>query len=161
MTDADTRGFEAFFDDEHDRLFRALCLITGDRHEAEEVMQDAFLSVWERWDQVRSMEDPTGYLYRTAMNGFRRRYRRATLALRKTVGVGPRQPDFEAIEARDAIVRALAELTPRQRACIVLTDLLDYNSEEAGSMLGVKPSTVRVLTSRARAAMKRNLGAMA
>ena len=46
------RRFEVFFGSEHARLFGALCLVTGDRHEAEEIMQDAFLRLWERWDQV-------------------------------------------------------------------------------------------------------------
>ena len=65
-------------------LYAHLCLITGNRAEAKELSQDAFLKVWERWDRVAGMEKPIGYLYRTAMNLFRKRYRRAVLALRKT-----------------------------------------------------------------------------
>jgi DNA-directed RNA polymerase specialized sigma24 family protein len=42
------RRFEEFFGAEHARLFGALCFVTGDRHEAEEIMQDAFLRMWER-----------------------------------------------------------------------------------------------------------------
>ena len=38
------RTFDEFFEDERDRLFRALCLITGSRHEAEEIAQDAFIA---------------------------------------------------------------------------------------------------------------------
>ena len=45
----DRRSFEDFFEQTHQRLFGGLCLITGNRHEAEEVMQDAYLKVWERW----------------------------------------------------------------------------------------------------------------
>ena len=44
----ESRSFEELFDSEHARLFGALCLVTGDRHEAEEIMQDAFLRLWER-----------------------------------------------------------------------------------------------------------------
>jgi RNA polymerase sigma-70 factor, ECF subfamily len=40
----------------------------GNRAEAEELAQDAFLKVWERWDRVADIEEPVGYLYRTAMN---------------------------------------------------------------------------------------------
>ena len=57
-------------------------------------MQDAFLKVWERWDRVGRMDDPVGYLYRTAMNLFRKRYRRAMLAVRRTVGLTPANDDF-------------------------------------------------------------------
>ena len=58
-------------------------------------MQDAFLTVWERWDRVGGMDDPVGYLYRTAMNLFRKRYRRAMLSVRRTVGLAhlPRRTD--------------------------------------------------------------------
>ena len=45
-------NFEEFFAAEHDRLYRALCLATRNRHEAEEIMQDAFLALWARWDRI-------------------------------------------------------------------------------------------------------------
>ena len=64
-------GFETFFEDTHQRLFGGLCLVTGNRHEAEEVMQDAYLKLWEHWGRVSLMEDPTGFLLRTAMNSVR------------------------------------------------------------------------------------------
>jgi DNA-directed RNA polymerase specialized sigma24 family protein len=60
-------AFEDFFEAERRRLYRALCLITGDPGEAEEVAQDAFLHLWERWDRVRDMDHRCGFLYRTAM----------------------------------------------------------------------------------------------
>ncbi|MGA9159688.1 MAG: sigma factor [Actinomycetota bacterium] len=75
--------FEEFFELEHARLFGALAIMTGDRSEAEEVMQDAFLKVWERWERVSAMDEPVGFLYRTAMNLYRKRLRRAAVATRK------------------------------------------------------------------------------
>src|SRR4029450_2834886 len=69
-------SFEAFFEAEHERLLRALYLVTGNAQEAEELMRDAFVAVWERWDRVSGMDEPTGYLFRTAMNRFRSRLRR-------------------------------------------------------------------------------------
>jgi len=56
-------SFETFFEQTHQRLFGGLCLVTGNRHEAEEIMQDAYLKVWERWESgVSGMDDPTGFL---------------------------------------------------------------------------------------------------
>jgi RNA polymerase sigma-70 factor (ECF subfamily) len=55
------RRFEDFFGSEHARLFGAISMVTGDRHEAEEIMQDAFLRLWERWDRVRELDDPSSY----------------------------------------------------------------------------------------------------
>ncbi len=68
-----SNSFEDFFEIEHDRLLGALYLVTGNKHDAEELMQEAFVRVWERWDLVQAFANPTGYLYRTAMNAFRMR----------------------------------------------------------------------------------------
>ena len=147
-------SFEGFFEAQHERLFRALWLVTRDRHEAEEIAQDAFLRIWERWPRVAGMDDPAGYLYRAAMNLHRSRMRRVRLGLRRVIGTAPGIDGMEEVESRDAVVRALAPLTPRQRAALVLVDLLDLTSEQAAAALGVRPSTVRVLLARARAALR-------
>ncbi len=153
-TDISSGSFEEFFGAEHARLLRALFLVTGNEHEAEEIAQDAFLRLWERWDRVGRVDDPTGYLYRTAMNAFRSRYRRAVLAARRAVRLAPTGDAFEAADERDAVARALGTLAPRQRAALVLTEMLGYGSEEAGRILGVKAVTARVLASQARSAMR-------
>jgi len=151
-------GFEDLVEADSPGLFGALCLIARDRFEAEDVMQEAFLKVWERWDRVRVMEDPTGYLYRTALNLYRQRLRRASLALRRAIRLAPSRDELADVESRDAVVRALEELTPRQRISVVLVDLLDHSSEEAARVMGIKPATVRVLVSQGRAVLKRNAG---
>jgi RNA polymerase sigma-70 factor (ECF subfamily) len=151
-------SFEDFVNAEHVRLFRALYLVTGSRYEAEEVMQDAFLSLWERWDRVGTLDDPTGYLFRTAMNVFRKRIRRALLMARRSVALVPRVDPYETVESRQVIFAALKTLRPIERAAIVLVSLEGYSSEEAAIMLGTTAGTVRVLTSRARAAMRRAVG---
>jgi len=142
--------FEAFFRREHRRLFGALVLVTGDREEAFELLQDAFLSLWRRWDRTPPIEDPTAYLFRTAMNGFRMRRRRAAVAARRFLRPRDASDPLGAVDARDAVDRGLARATPRQRAALVLTALMGYPSEEAGRILGVRPATVRVLAKSAR-----------
>jgi RNA polymerase sigma factor (sigma-70 family) len=94
------RAFEQFFEENRRRLFGALCAITGSREEAEEILQDAFLRLWERWDRVSTVEDPVGFLFRTAINVFRNRLRRARVAVRKTLTPGPRTDDLAAVESR-------------------------------------------------------------
>ena len=108
--------FEEFFDAERPRLFRALVLVTHDSLEAEELMQDAFVRVWERWDRVGTMDDPIGYLLRTAMNLHRSRLRRAVTATKRAVTTSAGPDPFDEVAARDEAVRSFAMLTPRQRA---------------------------------------------
>ena len=69
--------FDTFFVEEHERLFKAFYFVTGNRQDAEELMQDAFLKLWERWGEIDRIDDPTAYLFRVALNGFRMRRRRA------------------------------------------------------------------------------------
>src|SRR6476661_4222801 len=81
------RTFEEFFRGEYDRLFRALCLVTGSRQEAEEIMQD-----------------PRGFLYRVAMNAFRNRYRSVARALKRGVTMMRADDAFVAVEDRDVVI---------------------------------------------------------
>ena len=148
--------FEDLFADEHERLFRALYLIVGNSHEAEELMQDAFVRVLERWDRI---DNPVGYLYRSAFNSTHSRFRRLTVAAKRTLTPGQPEDPFAAADLRDQIVRALRELPERQRAALVLLDFLDYRSEEAAKVLRVAAATVRSLASHARATLKLSMEA--
>jgi RNA polymerase sigma-70 factor (ECF subfamily) len=151
-------SFEEFYRAKYRRLFTALCLVTGDRHEAEEVAQEAFVRVFERWDHVGLLDDPTGYVFRVSMNVFRGRYRRASLGLRRALSLAPAATDnLAGVETHDAVVRLLLALEPKQRAAVLLTAILDYSTEEAGRMLGLRASSVRSLTTRARARMKQEV----
>jgi RNA polymerase sigma-70 factor (ECF subfamily) len=147
-------AFEEFFETERERLFRALLLVTHDSPEAEDLMQEAFLRVWERWDRVGTLDDPVGYLFKTAMNLHRSAIRRAVAAAKRSLRAPGEHDPFERVIDRDEAVRSLAALTPRQRAAVVVTELLGYSSEEAGTILGIRPGTVRTLTAQARAALQ-------
>jgi RNA polymerase sigma-70 factor (ECF subfamily) len=151
--------FDEFFEDEHERLFKALYFVTGDRQDAEELMQDAFMKLWERWDQIDRISDPTGYLFRVALNGFRMRRRRAATAVRKLAPVTEERDLFAEAEMRADVRRLLLGLTVRQRAALLLVDLLGYPSEQAARILRVRPSTVRALATQGRRALRAKEGA--
>ena len=75
------------------------------------------------------------------------------------VRVGPGQQGIQRLVPLgagplDELVRLLRELNPQQGAAVLLTSILDYSAQEAGRMLGIGPSSVRSLTTRARARMK-------
>jgi RNA polymerase sigma-70 factor (ECF subfamily) len=107
---AEMASFEVFVTASQTRLFGSLCLMTGSRHEAEEIAQEAYVRVLERWDQVQGLDDPTGYLFVTALNVFRKRMRRAGIALRRSTGMAPSQDAFGAVEDRAVALGALAKL---------------------------------------------------
>ena len=151
--------FDEFFEDEHEHLFKALYFVTGNRQDAEELMQDAFMKLWERWDQIERMSDPTGYLFRVALNGFRMRRRRAATALRRLAPVAEERDLFAEAETRADVRRLLLGLTVRQRAALLLVDLLGYSSEQAARILRVRPSTVRALATQGRRALRAKEGA--
>jgi RNA polymerase sigma-70 factor, ECF subfamily len=147
-------AFEDFYAANEARVYRALYVVVGDRHEAEDLLQAAFIKVWERWDRVATLDDPVGYLFRTAFNTQRSAARRALRAARRLVH-RPRDEaesgdPAEIAEVRDEAQRLLDVLTVRQRQALVLTALFDFDSTEASRIMGIRPATVRVLVSQAR-----------
>jgi RNA polymerase sigma factor (sigma-70 family) len=146
--------FEVFYEEERERLFKALYFVTGNRHDAEELTQDAFLKLWERWDQIDRIDDPTAYLFRVALNAFRLRRRRASMAIRKRIPIAEPPDAYEEAEMRVDVRQLLLGLTPRQRAALLLVDLLGYSSEQAARILRVRPSTVRSLATQGRRALR-------
>ena len=151
--------FDEFVEDEHERLYKALYFVTGNREDAEDISQEAFLKLWERWDQIERIDDPTGYLFRVALNGFRLRRRRAAMALRRLAPVRAERDEFAEAEMRADVRALLLGLSPRQRAALLLVDLLGYPSEQAARILRVRPSTVRNLASQGRRALRATEGA--
>lgn len=133
-------AFEEFFDAERVRLFKALFAITASRQEAEDISQEAFLRLWERWDDIAAMDEPVGYLHRTAVNVFRDRRRRFVLGMKRAIRLSPAPDAYETVEARSVAAAVLGTLTPRQRTAVVLTEGLGDSSEEAGAILGIKGS---------------------
>jgi RNA polymerase sigma factor (sigma-70 family) len=149
--------FTAFFADEHAKVFKALYFVTGNRADAAELMQDAFLKLWERWDSIDRIEDPTAYLFRVALNGSRMRARAARRAAKRLVAIDTAVDPFDEVNMREDVHRMLLGLAPRQRAALVLLDLYGYGSEEAARIMGIRPSTVRALATQGRAVL-RNAG---
>jgi RNA polymerase sigma factor (sigma-70 family) len=147
-------GFEPFYLAHRVRLFRALVTVTRDAHAAEEVAQEAFVRVWERWKRVQHLEDPVGYLYRTALNGWFQVHRRAARAARRAMAPGRVVDPLESVEERDELARRLLELPARQRTALVLTEYVGLESAEAAQVLGIRPGTVRRLASKARATLR-------
>jgi RNA polymerase sigma factor (sigma-70 family) len=148
------RDFREFFEDEHRRLLKTLYFVTGDRQEAADLMQEAFLKLWERWDRIETIDDPRAYLFRSALNGSRMRTRAARRAALRSLPFRTAHDPFEDVDLREDVRRMLNRLAPRQRAALVLLDLYGYGSQDAGKILGVRASTVRALATQGRAVLR-------
>jgi RNA polymerase sigma factor (sigma-70 family) len=148
-------GFEDFFRSTYPRLAQAGLLLTGDRAEAEDLAQEAMARAFERWDRVRKMESPEGYVYRTTLNLHRKRVRRAAVLDRLRLWEQPRGMDpADEVEPRDQVLRILGSLSREQREALVLTGWLGLSAEEAGRVLGIDAASVRGRVHRARAAVR-------
>jgi RNA polymerase sigma-70 factor, ECF subfamily len=109
---ASPHSFEELYLERYGELCSSLWLVTRNRFEAEEIAQEAFLRLLERWDAVGRLDDPAGYLYRTAVNVWRSRGRRTALALCKLVHAVPVPVDEMVVaESRLDVIRVLGTLT--------------------------------------------------
>lgn len=153
-----TLDFESFFRAEYRRLCQALVMLVGDAFEAEEIAQETMTRVLERWDRVSTMDSPTGYAYRTALNLQRKRIRRlAVRAKRRFASIPTGDVAADAGERHD-VRRALTSLPDAQREALVLVDWLDMDHDEAARTLGISAGNLRVRLHRARSALRDALG---
>lgn len=149
-------SFGELFEEHYMRLRGALTIACRDPLVAEELSQEAFARVWERWDRVSALGDPVGYLYRVGMNLARDQYRVGRRVLRRD-GKGndatessPPGGGLDGIETMTALEQAVLRLPARQRAALVVTVFLGYDSTSAARILNIRPGTVRRLASLAR-----------
>ena len=149
--------FEEFFQAEHVRLARALYLLTGSAIEADELTQEAMVRVFERWDRVRRMDSPQGYLFRTALNLHRSRLRRLATRARHIFTATPSADPAEVVQSRDSLDPGARVAADGQREAVVLVEWLGLGHEEAAAALGIKQGSVRARLSRAKADLRRML----
>jgi RNA polymerase sigma-70 factor (ECF subfamily) len=150
--------FEELYTSTFGRLVGQLFLVTGDLHEAEEVVQEAFTRAAGRWHRLRDYDVPELWVRRVAINlatdGRRRRRRLAVLAqldAEAAAVVPPISVDGLAVAA------ALATLPRRQRQVVVLHYLLDLPVGEVARQLSMPVGTVKSRLARARSALAEQL----
>ena len=117
-----------------------------------EAAADAAVWAWEHRNRLVTMKNPAGYLYRVGQSASRRHRRRATFELPEiaddadSLVIDPRLPD------------ALAALTTRQRAAVLLVHAHGYGLTETAAVLGISVSSVRNHLNRGVARLRELLG---
>jgi RNA polymerase sigma-70 factor (ECF subfamily) len=156
---ASDRDFEALFFEHYPRLVRTLLRLVGKSGQAEELAADAFCRLHQHRSQHRSEENLAGWLYRTAMNlgldalrANSRRSRREEQSQRQPKDEPPGNPLYELLaeEQRDRVRTVLARLKPIQGQ-VLLMGSSGFACKEIAALLGVKPDSLYVLISRAKA----------
>jgi RNA polymerase sigma-70 factor (sigma-E family) len=150
--DADHADLERFLADHGERLLRIAIALTGSRADGEDLLQAALERLVPRWRSITA-EAAGSYLRRTIYNlaadGWRRRgaWRRAFPLLRAQ-DTAPRADAMAEVDLRDALVRLLGQLPPRQRAVIVLRYWEQLSEAETAALLGCSAGTVKSAASR-------------
>jgi RNA polymerase sigma-70 factor (ECF subfamily) len=141
-----------FYEAAYPRLVGALTLASGSRADAEELVQEAFARLIPRWERIRDYDDPEAWVRTVAFRLSASRWRRAGVAARSLVRLGPPAPVAEPGTARLDAERVLAALPPRHREVLVLHHALGLPVEQVAAELGVPVGTVKSRLSRARVA---------
>ena len=132
-------SFDAWYDREHDRMIATLLLTTGDLELAVEGVDEACSRALERWPRVSTMDSPSGWAYRVAMNYARRIARRRTTEARLFRKLVP-QPDLPAPAGE--IWDLVASLPQRQRQVVMLRYVAELRELEIAAVLGISRGTV-------------------
>jgi RNA polymerase sigma-70 factor (ECF subfamily) len=145
-----------------DRLWAVALRTLGDREEAADALQDAFVSAFRSAHTFRGQSAVTTWLHRITVNACLDRIRRA--ATRRTAPVAEQQSldalmephesaaaPAERAELHREVVAALATLPVEQRAALVLVDMQGYSVAEAAAILDVPTGTIKSRCARGRA----------
>jgi RNA polymerase sigma-70 factor (ECF subfamily) len=159
---ADQESFEDFYLGTRLRLLRQLSLMTGDREQAEDALQEAYVRAWLRWVKVAALESPEGWVrtvaWRIAVSQHRHHVTGSAKVrrfFRRDEVVADPTPN------RDSsldLATAMARLRPEHRRALVLFEVCGLSLAQVAAETGVPEGTVKSRLSRARAALGQLLG---
>lgn len=138
-------------------LVRYLIVCGCPPHEADDIAQDSFLAVRERWEHVRSLDQPKAYLFKVAVRRFWRvrKQQRPHLFITQDPGehlmAFPDPADaFSTAEDRADLMAMIRQLPPRQRQVLWLRTAADFSETETAAILSLSVGTVKSQLHEAR-----------
>ncbi len=146
-------------------LVRYATVVTWDPHLAEDITQEVLVRAQARWSRIEQLDAPEQYVKRMVLNEFlswqrRRAARTVSLPGDSLNLLASQAPDHAvAWDERDAALRAIALLPPKQRAVIALRFYEDLSDHQIAALLGCSAGTVRSHLSRALASLRGALSA--
>jgi RNA polymerase sigma-70 factor (sigma-E family) len=130
--------------------------VAGDWAVAEELAQEAFVRLWRRWRWIRDPDAASAYLHRTVVNLGNSAIRRRVLE-RRVAALHGGQGVEAGPEADMEVRQAIAALSPRKRACVVLRYLAGMTEAQTAQTLGITPGTVKSQTHKALRQLRQQL----
>jgi RNA polymerase sigma-70 factor (ECF subfamily) len=152
-------SFEAFFQARHRSVFAYLWRMTGEEEAANDLCQETFLRAWRQFERIRFYDRPEAWLLRVATNLALNHLRRrkgpvgGALPLDENIDPAMSDPSWRFV-VRDAVRGVLAELTPRQRAALILREAHGLTGDKLAEALGVSTPAAKMLLFRAREAFR-------
>lgn len=148
----DRLGFEDFYAAEYDRVFSSSYAFCHDRDAALDATQEAFARAFARWRRLDKEEWAGAWVTTTALNLLRGRFRR------ERSGVVPNQATTPSFTTPLDLIDALRALPTRQRQAATLFYVADLPVAVVASSMGLSEGTVKAHLSRAREALRKQLG---
>jgi RNA polymerase sigma-70 factor (sigma-E family) len=156
---ADEAAFRAFVETNGAALLHAARLLTGDHHRGEDLVQTALTRVYLKWDRI---DAPLAYARKALVTAHIDSTRRRWWGEKPTETLPERAAsesgDVGAADERDELRRLLAELSPRERAVIVLRYYCDLSEQDTAATLKVPVGTVKSTCSRALSRLRVEIG---
>lgn len=153
MAEASDDAFTAYFTDRVAALRRSAYLLTGNWHDAEDVVQAAFVRLFSVWHRVRQ-DSADAYVRQVLVNVFLNTKRGQRNREHPVAEVPDGPVSVSSADDRMAVNSALALLTPNQRAVVVLRYWEGLSVAETAEVLGVSEGTVKSQMHRAVTAMR-------
>ena len=158
----DTRDadFAAYLAARQPSLMRTAYLLTGNRHDAEDLVQTAFAKLYLSWDKVRDQGSIDGYVRRILVNEhnslWRRAWKRREHTAEDSVFHAIEKPHHDApVDGVGAELWDVVQTLPRKaRAVVVLRYYEELSEAETAAVLGISVGTVKSQTSRALATLR-------
>jgi len=155
MRKQDKEEFERAFRSAYRPVLQTVFLVLQDRGRAEEVTQDAFVRLYERWGGAVAYERPEAWVRKVAVRDAIRRANRErvvpVVAWVDTQTSDDRLPDLD-------LLRAVGALPPKQRAAVALHYLEDLPVDQVAELMGIASATVRQHLFKARSKLAERLG---
>ena len=142
-TGAANAAFDELFRDHYDRLVRSLTVACGDREQAADAVQEAFVKAHVRWWRIGRYDDPIGWVRRVAINHLHDDHRRTGRKRRALARLASRTPTFEEPAEPDEFGRLLAELPRQQRIATALYYVDGMSVTEIATVLGLAEGSVK------------------